>query len=92
MGGAAPLVPGSIVEVVVTKAGDKRLVRVTTNREAVAGAVAKEWKGLTIGEPPSALSAFWPEQCTLTWLWIGIRSPQLVTHVGHTEGGLNPEP
>ena len=49
VGGAAPLAPGSVVEVLVTDANDKRLVRVTTDRAAVAGAVTKEWKGLTIG-------------------------------------------
>lgn len=49
-GGSAPLVPGAIVEVVVVKAKDKRLIRVTTNSEAVSGATTTEWKGLTISE------------------------------------------
>ena len=49
-GGSASLVPGALVEVVVIKAKDKRLLRVTTNREAVCGATTTEWKGLTISE------------------------------------------
>lgn len=49
-GGAASLLPGAVVEVVVTKAKDKRLIRVTTSSEAVSGATTTEWKGLTIGE------------------------------------------
>ena len=34
----------------MTKAKDKRLLRVTTSSEAVSGATTTEWKGLTIGE------------------------------------------
>ena len=49
-GGSAPLIPGALVEVVIVKATDKRLVRVTTRGDAVSGAITKEWKGLTLGE------------------------------------------
>ena len=56
-GGSAPLVPGAVVEVIVVKAKDKRLIRVTTNRETVSGALTTEWKGLTIGESGLAFNS-----------------------------------
>ena len=54
-GGSSPLVPGAVIDVLITKTTDKRLVRVTTNPDSVAAAVSKEWPGLTIGEVPN----FW---------------------------------
>lgn len=44
------------MEVVVVKAKDKRLIRVTTNNEAVSAATTTEWEGLTISESHLSLN------------------------------------
>lgn len=49
-GGAVPLIPGTIVETVVTKAKDKRLIHVTDSADSVSTAITKEWPNLTIGK------------------------------------------
>ena len=43
------LAAGALVSCLVTNARDKRMVTVTSRRDAIAGAVTKEWDGLTIG-------------------------------------------
>ncbi|KAK9832620.1 hypothetical protein WJX81_004603 [Elliptochloris bilobata] len=41
--------PGSLLEVVVTAARDRRMVHVSADPKAVTAAVAREWDGLTLG-------------------------------------------
>lgn len=40
---------GTLLEVVVTAARDRRMVHVSVDPRAAAAAVAKEWDGLTLG-------------------------------------------
>ena len=49
-GGALALLPGSLVEAVVTQASDRRMIAVTTDSTAVSVNLTKEWDGLDIGE------------------------------------------
>ena len=46
---AEPLVPGALVEVAVTNAADKRMVRVSMDSQAVRGTTAQEGSWTTIG-------------------------------------------
>ncbi|KAK9823324.1 hypothetical protein WJX72_001906 [[Myrmecia] bisecta] len=55
-GADAKLQPGMLVECAVTGSANRRMVNVTTEPQAVVGAVTKEWDGLTIGSlVPGAL-------------------------------------
>ena len=48
--GGLALLPGSLVEVVVTQASDRRMIAVTTDSPAVSANLTREWDGLSIGK------------------------------------------
>ena len=56
-GGGLALLPGSLVEAVVTQALDRRMIAVTTDSTAVSASLTKEWDGLNIGEYEDSTSA-----------------------------------
>lgn len=59
-GSASVLKPGMLVESVVTSSGNKRLVKVTTDPDALSAAVLKDFEGLHIGTYPTCPSASKP--------------------------------